>query len=226
MKKTLSLVCAFILSIAAYAQTDVTKFLGIPVDGSKTAMIEKLKAKGFTHERVSGEDVLTGEFNGSEVNIFVVTNNNKVCRIMVCDAHPMDEGSIRIRFNTLCEQFRRNKKYFSLDDYTIPEDENIGIEMITHNKKYDAVFYQAPEITDSTAIANQLKEKLLRKYTQEQLAAPTEEIKAEIIKASSELAFDLMSKKSVWFRIMNDGLRYYISMFYDNEYNRAQGEDL
>ena len=35
-----------------------------------------------------------------------------------------------------------------------------------------------------------------------------------------------MSKKSVWFRIMNDGLRYYISMFYDNEYNRAQGEDL
>lgn len=66
--------------------------------------------------------------------------------------------------------------------------------MITHNKKYDAVFYQAPEITDSTAIANQLKEKLLGKYTQEQLAAPTEEIKAEIIKASSELAFDLMSK--------------------------------
>lgn len=55
---------------------DVTKFLGIPVDGTKTEMIQKLKAKGFTYNQRL--DCLEGEFNGREVKIFVVTNNNKV----------------------------------------------------------------------------------------------------------------------------------------------------
>lgn len=226
MKKILSLVCAFILSITAFAQTDVTKFLGIPVDGSKTAMIEKLKAKGFTHERVSGEDVLTGEFNGRKSRIYVVTNNNKVCRIMVCDVNTMDEGDIRIRFNTLCEQFKRNPKYVSFSDQSIPKNEDISYEMSVNAKRYDAYFVQVPEITDSAAVANKLKEKLLTKYTQEQLAAPTEEVQADIVKASSELAIELMANKPVWFTISDFRGEYYITMFYDNEYNRAQGEDL
>lgn len=47
MKKFLSVVLMLTLSVAMYAQKDVTKFLGIPVDGTKSAMIQKLKAKGF-----------------------------------------------------------------------------------------------------------------------------------------------------------------------------------
>ena len=38
-----------IVSISSYAQEkDVTKFLGIPIDGTKSEMIAKLKGKGFT----------------------------------------------------------------------------------------------------------------------------------------------------------------------------------
>lgn len=48
MKNLLTVVMLFVFSTALYAQKDVTKFLGIPVDGTKTAMIQKLKAKGFT----------------------------------------------------------------------------------------------------------------------------------------------------------------------------------
>lgn len=33
-------------------------------------------------------------------------------------------------------------------------------------------------------------------------------------------------KRSVWFKISEFNGRYYISMYYDNEYNRANGEDL
>ena len=33
-------------------------------------------------------------------------------------------------------------------------------------------------------------------------------------------------KRPVWFRIFKDVNRYYIAIFYDNEHNRAQGEDL
>ena len=100
-----------ISSLFVYAQQDVTKFLGIPVDGSKSEMIQKLKAKGYTSSQ-HNKEILVGEFNGTDVNIHIATNNNKVCRIMVCDANSIDEGGIRIRFNRLCEQFKKNKKRY------------------------------------------------------------------------------------------------------------------
>ena len=37
------------ISTILYAQKDVTQFLGIPVDGSKSEMIQKLKAKGYRY---------------------------------------------------------------------------------------------------------------------------------------------------------------------------------
>ena len=113
----------------------------------------------------------------------------------------------------------------SISSY-VPEDEDISYEMSVNAKRYDAYFVQVPEITDSAAVANKLKEKLLTKYTQEQLASPTEEVQADIVKASSELAIELMANKPVWFTISDFRGEYYITMFYDNEYNRAQGEDL
>lgn len=68
--------------------------------------------------------------------IYIGTNNNKVWRIAVADAYPRDETNIRIRFNKLCSQFERNKKYFEANinssayiDYTIPDDEDISYEM-------------------------------------------------------------------------------------------------
>lgn len=38
------------LGVYAFAQKDVTQFLGIPVDGTKTEMVQKLKAKGFKYK--------------------------------------------------------------------------------------------------------------------------------------------------------------------------------
>lgn len=105
MKKVLLSFVLCCISIVGMAQTDVTKFLGIPVDGNKSDMMRKLKSKGFTQSPYA-EGVLTGKFNGVDVNVHIVTNNDKVCRIMVCDANTMDEASIRIRFNVLCKQFK------------------------------------------------------------------------------------------------------------------------
>jgi len=119
MKNLLTVVMLFVFSTALYAQKDVTKFLGIPVDGAKTAMIQKLKAKGFQYN--SSGDYLTGEFNGRNVLLKVVTNNNKVYRIAVTDAKNSNETDIKIRFNTLCRQFKNNK--------------NMYHSMITHYQK-------------------------------------------------------------------------------------------
>ncbi len=208
------------LSIIAYAQQDVTQFLGIPIDGSKTGMVRKLKEKGYQNDPTT--DVLVGEFNGTDVHIHVVTNNNKVCRIMVSDANTTNERSIQIRFNRLCEQFANNPKYVSLQDYKIPEDEDIAYEITVHKKRYEAVFYQKAA-TDTTVIKEKILPELLTKYKAEQLANPTDEIAPEIIKLSMEYIY---SKRPVWFMISDYNGEYYISMFYDNEYNRAHGEDL
>lgn len=225
MKKILSLALLLLGSMTVQAQQNVTQFLGIPIDGSKQRMLMKLEAKGFRRTSYGG-DVLEGEFNGRKVNVHVVTNNDKVYRIMLSDVANVDERSIQIRFNTLCGQFANNPRYFSLQDQTIPDDEDISYEMTVHKKRYEAVFYQKP---DSIAVREKFRAVLLEKYTEEQLENPTEEIQEEI---QSELyKFSMMefmdwSKRSVWFMISEHRGRYYISMYYDNEYNQANGEDL
>lgn len=224
MKKLLVLSMLLICSAALFAQNDVTKFLGIPVDGSKSEMIQKLKAKGFQYN--SKLDLLEGEFNGRDVEISVVTNNNKVYRIMVIDKIGSSESDIKIRFNTLCQQFENNKKYVSFDDFILPEDENISYEMSINNKRYQASYFQQLEINDSIAFANEAILALLSKYTEEQLANPTEEMRQEFREATFSYMMDLYLKKSVWFMINERFGKYYIIIYYDNGYNQANGEDL
>lgn len=225
MKKILSIVVLLMTSLALFAQKDVTQFLGIPIDGFKPEMIKKLKAKGYVSSSFD-KDILEGEFNGTQVNIHIATNNNKVCRIMVCDANNISETDIKIRFNKLCHQFKNNSKYITFDDYTIPDNEDISYEMSVNNKRYEAIFYQQMSAIDSTQITNDLRAVVLKKYTEEELENPTEEIKNDIIKMSVSYAMDMVSMRPVWFMISEHYGKYYITMFYDNEYNRANGEDL
>lgn len=222
---------SFLFSMSVYAQKDVTQFLGIPVDGSKWEMIQKLKQKGFRNSTVGD---LEGEFNGVQVYVFIETNNNKVYRIALADVANRDETNIRLRFNTLCRQFANNPKYFSMqDDQTIPEDEDISYEISTHEKRYEADFYQKPVEMDSAALVKLFEPALLSKYTKKQLKKPTEEIQSEINHLIKEYRLATLrdriensDKKSVWFMISEFRGEYYIKMFYDNEYNRANGEDL
>ena len=181
MKKILSVAFLLMLSVALHAQKEVTKFLGIPVDGSKSSMIQKLKNKGFVYD--PSADYLKGEFNGQQVDVFIATNNNKVYRIMVCDKNTYDEGQIKIRYNTLCRRFANNQKYVPISAEELSDRENISYEMTVHKKKYQATYVQLP-------------------------------------------ADDDLTKRLVWFTISKFNGEYYIIMYYDNEFNRAQGEDL
>ena len=124
MRKLITLIAMIVLAAGLHAQKDVTKFLGIPVDGTKSAMIQKLKAKGFTYYQK--EDFLEGEFNGEKVFIGVQTNNNKVWRITVVDQSHRDETQIRLRFNDLLSQFENNPKYASFENAMLEENEDIS----------------------------------------------------------------------------------------------------
>lgn len=228
MKKSLFVTMLLVLSMAVYAQQKVTQFLGIPVDGSKPEMIRKLKEKGF--QSVPGVEYLTGEFNGTEVYVSVVTNNNKVWRIMLSDVNRVSERTVQIRFNRLCEQFTNNSKYMpSSQDQTIPEEEDISYEITVNKKRYEAVFYQTEAAVDSAYVAEKVKSFLLSKYTEEQLKNPTEEERKEMMKLSTKYLMDdyfERFKRSVWFMISDYYGKYCITMYYDNEYNHANGEDL
>lgn len=230
MKKIMFFVLLLTVTISAFGQSDVTKFLGIPVDGFKSEMIQKLKEKGFVNSTLH-EDILEGEFNGRDVYISAVTNNNKVYRIFLKDKVNVDEGQIKTLFNTLCKQFKENSKYISLGNYEISEDEDISYEMSVNNKRYEAIFYQKPILTDSIETVKRVKESLdkaLQKHSvsEEELENATEDVEKEILKSTILYAMEWASKKAVWFSISESYGEYYISMYYDNEYNKANGEDL
>lgn len=140
MKKAVLIVIALMITFSAMSQ-DVTKFLGIPIDGFKRDMISKLEAKGYVYDKVN--DLLEGEFNGKNVYIRPVTNNNKVYRIAVWDQNTTDETNVKIQFNKLCSQFDRNQRYTSeIFDQTLGEDVDISYEISVHKKRFEASYYQ------------------------------------------------------------------------------------
>lgn len=229
MKRLLFIVLAMIATITSFAQQkDVTSFLGIPVDGTVLSMKQKLVSKGFVPKKVGTNEFLEGKFNGTDVRVYIVTNNNKVCRIMLCDANPQNEANIKIRFNKLVSQFENNKRYTSLDKYTLSDEENISYEMTVKKKNYDALFYQVPnmEKADTLALQEKVRNELLSKYSEAELKNPSEEMTKEIQNAAIKIGMEMMFMKPVWFRIDKSYGEYYIIMFYDNEYNRSHGEDL
>lgn len=217
-------------------KTEVTKFLGIPVDGTKNQMIQKIKAKGFTYNQK--QDRLKGKFNGRDVYVSVVTNKNKVWRIMVQDVVPSSETDIKIRFNELCRQFSENEKYVPQNltgNYEIESDEDISYNITVRNKRYEAGYFQMTEkdkefLQDTTALMNAVKPIIQSKYTEEELDNPTEEIMEDVVNITTDYLFenlyDRVKNRSVWFLINEFYGDYTIIMYYDNELNAARGEDL
>lgn len=229
MKKIILMMIAMTISFASFAQNkDVTKFLGIPVDGTKTEMKQKLIAKGFVPKKLGNDEWLEGEFNGIDVRVRIFTIKNKVWRIMLDDKNTVDESLIKIRFNRLVEQFENNKRYISIYPYTLSDEVNISYEMAVNKKIYYALFYQVPnmENADTLALQKKARNELLSKYTEAELKNPSEGITKEIQNTATKIGMKMMFVKPVWFRICDYFGAYYISMFYDNKYNQADGEDL
>lgn len=143
MKKILSLAFLLMLSLSVFAQRQVTKFLGIPVDGSRTAMIQKLKAKGFRYNSyING---LEGQFNGKDVSIYVQANKNKVWRIVVIYNGSYDKGDIKIQYNSLINQFANNPRYKVFEAEELTDEDDIYQEVSINKKQYEADFGQLPD---------------------------------------------------------------------------------
>lgn len=229
MKKLLLTLVIFAITLNVTAQNDVTKFLGIPVDGTKSEMLQELKAKGFTSSPYDNE-ILEGEFNGKLVRIYILTNNNKVYRIGVYDAYSISSYDIISRFYTLLSQFKNNDKYTELtytidySDTAIKDNNEVDsriFDYLLNNNDFQPIFAQEPE----NNIMEKIRPALLKKYTAEQIANPDFSVLCDI--NIEKLKYIETAKKLVWFKIIKEESdKYKIVIFYDNEYNRANGEDL
>ena len=235
MKRLLSFVIGmFVMYTLVFGQSEGTlKFLGIPVDGSKSEMVAALKDKGFRYDSNSG--FLVGDFNGRESHIWVVENHGKVYRVVVFDANTSDEGQIRIRFNNLIHQFENsNGKYYYINQNDkIPEDEDISYEISVNNKQYSAEFIYNPlygndELRDR--LVNEAVEEI--KLSSEKKGITYEEFYSDkdnydqLISSLVGLKIIQMSNSSVWFTICKHYGKYFIGIYYDNLVNKPNGEDL
>ena len=225
MKKIFLFIVAFLMTASVMAEIYPTKFLGIPIDGTKQEMIQKLKDKGFTYHYERGEEFLSGEFNGSDVHIFIATNNNKVYRIMVAETNTFSEGQIIIRYNNLMRQFIDNKKYLSavLGQTFIPSDEDISYERTVHNKTYNATYVQVTHDLDSTSLQQDALKILEELPSSIRSELDTETLSSYCIMLAIVKQYE---NNMVWFTINEFGGKYYLTIYYDNLYNKANGEDL
>lgn len=208
----------------AYAEaikSDMTTFLGIPVDGTASSMKQKLIAKGFKQD-----SNMFGQFNGQDVYLSIVANKGKVWRVAIINKTPYSEAQIRLQFNALVRQFKNSTKYDNVEEYipTIDESEDINYEMSMNHKEYEANFYQKSRIEgDSIKWKEQFKLSLLKEV-------PNATV--ENIEDGCKVMFEfgkLIGKmeKHVWFKIARNCYdSYNILYFYDNEYNKPNGEDL
>ena len=148
MKRLIIIILALFagMTISAQTNSNVLKFMGIPVDGSKTQVIQKLKEKGFVYDSIN--DCLTGQFNGCNSDVFISTNKNKVDRIVVKTLTTLSTADIRVSYNNFLWQFNTNNKYIASEkNERISEDEDISYEMNAHDKRYEATFYLKENIT-------------------------------------------------------------------------------
>ena len=147
MKKLLTLILLLMVSVEMYAQSNITTFLGIPVDGTESSMIQKLQKKGFVYNKE--EDLLEGEFNGEDVFIGRETQKGKVWAVGVGYNSYFNAASLKINYEKLCRQFRDNPKYIVFSEDTLPDSKDLNYEVSVNKQSYNAIYIQNPQFNES-----------------------------------------------------------------------------
>lgn len=206
--------------ISSSSNENVFKFLGIPIDGTKEAMISALKENHF-NQHYSG-DYLTGIFNGEDVRLYIGTNHGIVDKITVEYPDYSRSNDARVKYNNLLSRFNRNTKYVCINPRKdIPIDEEIGLNLLGNSKYYDAVyFFLQPNVNASEWIPR-FKQEYQRHYKKSLEGISYEEIEEALFCLPTELSEAVSG--IVWFTISSP---FRISINYINLNNRPHGEDL
>ena len=168
MKKVITIIILILLSFISFGQNKgAIKFLGIPIDGTRSHFYSELKEKGFIYNSVF--DNFRGQFNGESVNVYVHTNHDVVDRVYVSFPET-SENDIKIDFNRLVKQFKDNGKYLDLSMNTeISEDEDISYEISINQKRYQASFSYFDPDRDKEVLLDAVFDKCQEYFSDEQM---------------------------------------------------------
>ena len=115
-----------------------------------------------------------------------------------------------------------------IGEYTIDDKENISYEMTVNSKRFEAAYFQVTDIDkDTTGASEWVRNRILNKFGEEKWDSMSEEEQqVEGIRVAVDFLLEKVSHKSVWFMISGGIFGYKINIFYDNELNQANGDDL
>ena len=234
MRKLLLLAFVFtMLTVQTITGAQTTRFLGIPVDGPKSEMVQKLIEKVYNYH--ADEDYFTGFYFGSPVYLFIQTVNGKVSRVVVYDIPQRSEDEIRDRFNLVYDKFKMSSRYTQYQsDTKIAEKESIARKMRQHKKLYKAVFNQVkeePANPQNIVLASQapeegetINERLLNDdYTERRRrihAKALAHINEHVVESNET------NLNKVWFAISEKFGKFALILFYDNIANLLDEERL
>lgn len=154
--------------VSAPVNKGAIKFLGIPIDGSESQFSERLLDKGFTFNRVL--ECYKGQFNGQPVEVYLHTNHGIMDRVYV--AFPSKtEGSIKVEYNNLLDQFEKSGKYLSSGtNKAITDKEDVSYEISVNSKRYQASFSYYDPDRDPVSFLDALLDNVSKYFTEDEMA--------------------------------------------------------
>ena len=109
MIRNILIILSLILTLTAAAQTDVTTFMNVPVNGTRTSMVRKLLKAGL---KKAGKDLLLEDVDGKSFIVTLQTNGKEVCRVTMTPTRGTGDVFLAVQmYNTLIECYRRDCGY-------------------------------------------------------------------------------------------------------------------
>lgn len=216
-------------AVSIFAQTSITEFMGVPVDGSTKDLVRKLKAKGFTPAE-EGSEVLYGAFNGEEVVLTMDTNEGKVFRVLLVEKKSYSDEGIKARYNELFSQFVENPKYaFVKGSFFIEDDTDVSFETTVNGTTFQSFFIFSPTSAEEEELDRKLQTYMSSKYTEEELLHPSDEVIKDnnnyyvtLLKEQESLLY----KRVVRLSISSKGGAYRIAIAFVNSNNAVESIEL
>ena len=226
MKRIVVFLVLFVNSVVMFGKRDVTRFMGIPVDGTKSEMLEKLKANGFA-SFTKEKDILQGECDGRMVNVYLETYHDKVWQVVVADVYTLDGEGIKERFNGLCEQFSSDPDYFGRilteDGNVIPD--SVDVETMMSQGMCRAIYVYKCYDDEGEDKSKELNDYFLTKYTQNEIDSPTNEIEDDMETMKNDYYTQFISRYEFFIDIVQKSKgNYFILMRYVNKCNNEMGK--
>lgn len=145
MKRILTTAIAFLLTLTLSAQSNITTFMGIPVDGTKAAMTAYLLKNGAKRQ---GKDLIFNSIDGNPYIIRLMTNKGRVWRVSMVDG----KGTKNVEqilgiYEEMIDSYRANETQYCEYEYNKPVDpaHEQYWENFIHQGAYYAEFFQVSD---------------------------------------------------------------------------------